>query len=84
MTTVSKTITVTNNSYETIASLASITLTSGKSYSMQIQNRAAIKIADAEFAFNNEKFCFTQGDDSIYIKSIDSVYPATLTILENP
>ena len=83
MTTVSKTITVTNNSYETIASLADITLTSGKSYSMQIQNRAAIKIADAEFAFNNEKFCFTQGDDSIYIKSIDSVYPATLTILEN-
>ncbi len=83
MTTVSKTIQITNNSYETIESLAEITLTQGKSYSMQIQNRAAIKIADAEFTFNNEKFCFTQGDDTIYIKSTDSVYPAILTVLEN-
>lgn len=81
MTAVSNTITITNNSYETIASLVSITLTSGKTYSMQIQNIAIIKIADAEFTFNNEKFQFTQGDDDIYIKTPG--LPATLTILEN-
>ena len=81
MTAVSKTISITNSSYETIASLASITLTKGKTYSMQIQNIAYIKVADAEFCFNNEKFQFTQGDDAIYIKTLG--LSATLTILEN-
>ena len=80
MTAVSKTITVKNTSYETIASLASITLTSGKTYSIQIQNTASVKIADAEFVFTNEKFTFTQGSDDIYIKTTNS---AILTILEN-
>lgn len=80
MTTVSATINVTNSTYETIASLASITLTSGKTYSMQIQNIAYIKIADAEFCFKNQCFQFTQGDDDIYIKAET---PAILAILEN-
>lgn len=81
MTAVSKTLSITNSSYETIASLASITLTQGKTYSMQIQNIAYIKIADAEFCFKDEKFAFTQDADDIYIKTPG--LPATLTILEN-
>lgn len=83
MTAVSKTITITNDNYETIASLAGITLTSGKTYSMQIQGMANIKIADAEFTFNNEKFQFTQGSDAISIKPLGSDSSAKLTILEN-
>lgn len=81
MTAVSNTITITNTTYETIASLASITLTSGKTYSIQIQNIAYVKIADAEFCFKDEKFTLTQGSDDVYIKAAS--LPATLTILEN-
>ena len=81
MTAVSNTISITNTSYETIASLASITLTASKTYSMQIQGIAYIKIADAEFCFKDEKFVFTQDTDDIYIKTPG--LPATLTILEN-
>lgn len=81
MTAVSKTLKIENTTFETIASLASITLTSSKTYSMQIQNTAEIKIADAIFTFENEKFSFTQADDDIYIRTLG--IPAVLTILEN-
>lgn len=81
MTAVSNTVTVTNTSYETIASIANITLTNGKTYAMQIQNIASIKIADAEFVFKDEKFQLTQDADDVYIKTFG--IPATLTILEN-
>lgn len=83
MTAVSKTIIVKNTTYDTIANLADITLTSGKTYSIQIQNSASVKIADAEFVFTNEKFQFTQGDDDIYIKVSYASMTAVLTILEN-
>lgn len=83
MTAVSKTIIVNNTTYDTIANLADITLTSGKTYSIQIQNSATVKIADAEFVFTNEKFQFTQGDDDIYIKVSYASMTAVLTILEN-
>ena len=83
MTAVSKTIIVNNTTYDTIANLADITLTSGKTYSIQIQNSANVKIADAEFVFTNEKFQFTQGDDDIYIKISYASMTAILTILEN-
>lgn len=83
MTAVSNTITISNTSYETIASLASITLTSGKTYSMQVQNAAYIKVADAEFAVSDEKFTWTQGEDDIYIKVAYASMTAILTILEN-
>ena len=81
MTAVSKTITITNTTYETIESLASITMTASKTYSIQIQNMAYVKIADAEFVFNNEKFTLTQGSDAVYIKT--NGIGAVLTILEN-
>lgn len=81
MTAVSNTIEITNTTYDTIASLASITLTQGKSYAIQIQNIADVKIANAEFTFTNEKFTFTQDEDDIYIKTPGG--RAILTILEN-
>jgi hypothetical protein len=81
MTAVSKTLKIENTTFETIASLASITLTSSKTYSMQIQNIAEVKIADAIFTFENEKFQITQADDDIYIRTLG--IPAVLTILEN-
>lgn len=81
MTAVSNTVFLENTSYETIESVASITMTQAKTYSIQIQGIAYFKVADAEFSFHNEKFTFTQGEDSAYIKT--NILGATLTILEN-
>lgn len=83
MTVESNTITITNSSFETIASLASITMTSGKTYSIQVQNIAEIKIADAVFTVQDKDGIgtLTQGDDDVYIRTPG--IPAKLTILEN-
>ena len=81
MTAVSYTGTInTNGTYETVESLTELTLTSGKTYTIQIQNIGYIKIADAEFCVNNQIFTFTQGDDDLYFKSNA---PAIFAILEN-
>ena len=66
--------------FETVASEASITLTSGKVYTMQIQDDAWLKVDDAVFYFNNEKFQYKQGSDDLYIKS--GPLGCVLTILE--
>jgi hypothetical protein len=80
MTAVSATVTVDNTSYETLASLADITLTATKWYSIQIQNICEWKVADAEFTFKNKEFNWKQGTDDVYIKT--SGQPAIITILE--
>jgi hypothetical protein len=80
MTILSYTGTVNTNAYKTIAEVASVTFTEGKTYAMQIQNLANIKIADAEFTIKNEKFKYTATSDDIYIKTYGDVI---LTILEN-
>lgn len=81
MTTVSATKTITNVEYQTLASLADITMTSGKSYSIQIQGIIGYKVADAAFTFENRDFTFTQGTDAVYVKSFG--LPATIVVLEN-
>lgn len=83
MTTVSATIDIDNASYETLASLASITLTEGKSYSVQIQNILNWKVADAEFTFQNKDITWTQAADDVYVKVINAGQVAKITILEN-
>lgn len=81
MTAVSYTGTIdTNGEYETVESLTELTLTSGKTYTVQIQNIGYIKIADAEFCVQNRIFTFTQGEDALYFKSNQ---PAAFSILEN-
>ena len=56
-------------------------MTNGKTYSIQIQNIAELKIADAIFTLENEKLALTQGEDDIYIRTPG--LPAIFTILEN-
>ena len=70
----------TNNEYKTIETVTGFSFTTGKTYSMQVQNIAYIKIEDAEFLVNNEKFKYTATSDDVYIKTNGYV---TLTILEN-
>lgn len=81
MTAVSATIEIDNTSYTKLETLASITLTKGKTYSIQVQNIAHFKVANAEFVFDNEKFPFTQGDDDVFVKVPG--LQAIVTILEN-
>ena len=70
----------TEGQFKTVASEASLTLTSGKSYTIQIQNIGYLKVADAEFCLKNQIFTWTQASDDLYIKTDSDVI---LTILEN-
>ena len=70
----------TNMEFETLASITSMTLTSGKIYSIQIQGIADLKIGDAIFNFINEKFNFKQGETTAYLKTTRDI---TLTVLES-
>lgn len=81
MTTVSATVEITNKTFETLSSLADITLTSGKTYSIQIQGIIEYKIANAIFMFNNINFTWTQGDDDVYVRTLG--LPVTIVVLEN-
>ena len=59
--------------------------TSGKTYTMCIENSAYIKVSDAIFPIHNEKFLYVAGDDDIYIKtdySDSNNISCVLTILE--
>ena len=69
----------TGGDWESVATLTSITFTSGNTYNMQIQKSAYLKIGDAVFSFNNEKFDYKAGSDTLYIKTNDS---CVLSILE--
>ena len=83
MTAVSATITINNTSFEKIETLASITLTEGKAYSIQAHNNLELKIADAIFPIGsiNGIGTLTQGSDDVYIRTPG--IPAAFTILEN-
>lgn len=71
---------VTNENYVTVESATNISFTASKTYTMQVQGSAHIKIADAEFYVFNEKFQYKAGSDDLYIKT--SSVGCTLTILE--
>ena len=82
MTAVSATVDVTNTDYETLASVAGISLTSSATYSIQVQGTLGFKVGDAEFTFNDEKFAYTYGTETPYVKNGGS-FTAKLVILEN-
>lgn len=70
----------TNGQYKTVESLTGLTLTSGKTYTIQVQNTGYLKVADAEFCVRNQILTFTQDSDELYFKSND---PGPFSILEN-
>lgn len=67
--------------YATVASKTEITFTSGNTYTMQIQNQAYLKIDNAEYLFDNEKFQYKASGSDLYIKTPND-YGCILTILE--
>ena len=58
-----------------------ITFTAGTKYTVQVQNQAYVKIADAVFNVTGKEFEYTAGTEDIYIKT--TYQPCVLTILEN-
>lgn len=70
----------TNNSYQNVSELTGVTFTSGKTYTMQVQNDAYLKIDNAEFLFSNEKFQYKADGSDLYIKT--TTMPCVLSILE--
>ena len=71
----------TNNEFKKVSEVTDYTFTAGNTYTMQIQGSAYLKIGDAEFHINNEKFTYKATSDDLYIKTY--AFNVTLTILEN-
>lgn len=72
----------THNEFVTVESVTDgFTFTVGKIYTMQVQNSAYLKVSDAEFYLDSEKFQYKAGTDDLYIKT--STLGVTLTILES-
>ena len=65
-----------------ISELTGISFTTNNIYSMQIINFAEIKIENAIFNINNEKFIYKSITENLYIRTPNG-YTCTLTILEN-
>ena len=56
----------TQGNFETIASLTGLTLTTGKTYTMQTSDNTYLKCADAIFNVSNKIFTWVQGTDAAY------------------
>lgn len=71
----------TNNEYVTVESqIEGLSFTEGTLYNMQIIRDAYLKIGNAEFYINNEKFDYTASSEDLYIRT--SKDGCVLTILE--
>lgn len=68
--------------FVSVETLTGLTFTASKTYSMQIADSAYIKLGNAVFSFNNEKFEYKAGTEDMYIRTRNKNY-CTLTILEN-
>ena len=71
----------TNGEFAEVSELTDVTFSSGTTYNMQIQNVAYLKVGDAVFCFNNEKFDYKASSDTLYIKTATGS-ACELTILE--
>lgn len=60
----------TNGEFESVEEITGITFTVGENYSIQMQNTAYLKIADAVFTiYTDDPFNFVAGSDTPYIKT---------------
>lgn len=72
----------TNGEFVSLETLTGLTLTSGKTYTIQTNNRTKCKVANAEFdIFNAKPYQFIYDSEQILIKS--DTFGNKLTVLEN-
>lgn len=72
--------TIQADDWTSVTSLTGVTLTSGKTYDLQIVKQCQLKVGDAIFDVFNRDVIFTQGEGALYIKT--GANPCRLTILE--
>lgn len=70
----------TDNEWRSVSELANFIFETDKTYKMQIQNSACLKIGKAVFNYNNEKFDYKATGSNLFIKT--GYFPCILTILE--
>ena len=72
----------TNGNWEKVSTKAGFTFATGKSYTMQLQNQAYLKVSNAEFYIPTyTPFTYKASADDLYIKTVQ---PNTIVvILEN-
>ena len=70
----------TNKEWETLASVSSLSFTNGEMYTIYVGGLAEIKLGEAIFPVNNERFYWTpsSGGSTLYIRNI--MKPMTLVI----
>lgn len=71
----------TDNEWRSVSELANFIFETDKTYKMQIQNSAYLKIGKAVFNYNNEKFDYKATGSNLFIKT--GYFPCILTILED-
>lgn len=70
----------TQGEWLSVATLTGVTFEAGKTYNIQIQNSAYLKVGKAVFYFSNEKFDYKATGSNLSIKT--DYTPCVLTILE--
>lgn len=70
----------TNGEFEELATLANVTFSNDITYTINIGGVAQIKVSDAIFPVNNERFYYTpsSGSSSLYI--MNTLNPLSVTI----
>jgi len=71
----------THDEWLSIKEVTGFTFLEGKTYKIQIQNSACLKIGKAVFNYNNEKFDYKAIGNNLFIKT--GYLPCILTILED-
>lgn len=71
----------TNGEFVKVSEATNFDFTEGNTYTMQVARDAYLKISDAVFYINNEKFTYKATSDNLYIKT--NSLCCVLTILEN-
>lgn len=71
----------TNGVFENVTTLTEVTFTQGNTYTIQIQNLAWVKIADAIFEVGGKPFTYKAGEDELQVKTPNA--NAIISILEN-
>lgn len=71
----------TNGEFENVATLTGVTFTQGNTYTVQIQNLAWVKIADAIFEVGGKPFTYKAGSSDLEVKTPNA--NAIISVLEN-
>lgn len=71
----------TQGEFQNVSTLTGVTFTEGKTYTIQIQNLAWVKISDAIFEVGNKPFTYKAGGEELQVKTPNA--NGIISVLEN-